>query len=272
MFSNATGAMVGIARDVSGRRTVRFDDLAFGSVVPRPGVRRSSPARLAFRHASAVEAAHRGDLLPASPRSRRRVDSGLSTACPRHSWTCCGGPCSKARRRAAPSCTAASTRSSGPGLLNLFAKMSSFKFDETRSVWSSVQRIYRIRPDRIFVDVDVDLRDRVKSALATHRFSDRDGDQLPRRRRRAAHAAPGLRPRRLVQDHRSVRQPAAEFLLEPDRRRWHSRWTPISTTPLASAHAFQVLSHWITDGDTDPYDIHQILAFRQDVPLFYQLA
>ena len=79
------------------------------------------------------------------------------------------------------------------GLLNLFAKMSSFKFDETRSVWGSVQRVYRIRPDRVFVDVDLDLRDRVKSALATHRFRDRDGTNFRDVDGQAAHTASGLR-------------------------------------------------------------------------------
>ena len=37
-------------------------------------------------------------------------------------------------------------------------------------------------------------------------------------------------------------------------------------------HVFQVLRNWITHGTTHPYDIHQILVFRQEVVLPYDLA
>ena len=37
-------------------------------------------------------------------------------------------------------------------------------------------------------------------------------------------------------------------------------------------HVFQVLSHWLTGGDTHPYDIHEILAYDQRLELPYDLA
>jgi len=37
-------------------------------------------------------------------------------------------------------------------------------------------------------------------------------------------------------------------------------------------HTFQVLRNWVTHGTTHPYDIHQILVFRQEVALPYDLA
>jgi len=37
-------------------------------------------------------------------------------------------------------------------------------------------------------------------------------------------------------------------------------------------HTFQVLRNWVTQGVTHPYDIHQILVFRQEVVLPYDLA
>ena len=37
-------------------------------------------------------------------------------------------------------------------------------------------------------------------------------------------------------------------------------------------HAFQVLRNFVTDGTTHPYDIHQILTFRQEVTPLYDLA
>ncbi|MNC91884.1 hypothetical protein D3C83_82170 [compost metagenome] len=37
-------------------------------------------------------------------------------------------------------------------------------------------------------------------------------------------------------------------------------------------HTFQVLRNFVTQGATHPYDIHQILVFRQDALLPYDLA
>ena len=37
-------------------------------------------------------------------------------------------------------------------------------------------------------------------------------------------------------------------------------------------HVFQVLRNWLTHGATHPYDIHEILVFRQEVALPYDLA
>jgi hypothetical protein len=37
-------------------------------------------------------------------------------------------------------------------------------------------------------------------------------------------------------------------------------------------HPFQVLRNFVTQGTTHPYDIHQILVFRQDAMLPYDLA
>ena len=36
-------------------------------------------------------------------------------------------------------------------------------------------------------------------------------------------------------------------------------------------HAFQVLGHWVTGGDTHPYDIHEILLFHQLLDPGYRL-
>jgi hypothetical protein len=37
-------------------------------------------------------------------------------------------------------------------------------------------------------------------------------------------------------------------------------------------HVFQVMRNWLTHGTTHPYDIHQILVYRQEVALPYELA
>src|SRR5690606_5498316 len=56
------------------------------------------------------------------------------------------------------------------GLLNLFAKMSGVAFDDGRTVWSYVSGIFGIRADRIFIDVEPELRERVEEAVPTGRF------------------------------------------------------------------------------------------------------
>ena len=270
VFSSATGAMVGVARDVPGRRTVKFDDLASGqSYRIQVFAERRRPV------------SHLVMLPPSKPLT-------VEVCCPLHPDRVVasipdfdGLPAALGdvlRKSVLEGATASGAdlyssldEKQRAGLLNLFAKMSSFKFDETRSVWGSVQRVYRIRPDRVFVDVDLDLRDRVKSALATHRFRDRDGTNFRDVDGRLHTPPPGF-------------DSGGSFKTTDPYGNLQLSFFSSRTTPLAFkvdadidnaagiGHAFQVLNHWITGGDTDPYDIHQILAFRQDVPLFYQLA
>lgn len=270
VFSNATGTMVGVARNVSGRRTVRFDDLAPGQSYR---VQVFADRRRPVSHLV---------MLPVSK------PLTLEICCPLHPDRVVvsipnfeGLPAALGdvlRRSVLEGATATGDElyrgldeKQRAGLLNLFAKMSSFKFDETRSVWSSVKRVYRIRPDRVFVDVDVDLRDRVKSALATHRFKDRDGEGFRDANDKLHTPPPGFAS-------------GGSFKTTDPYGNLQLSFFSSLTAPLTFkvdadidnaagiGHAFQVLNHWISGGDTDPYDIHQILAFRQDVPLFYQLA
>jgi hypothetical protein len=155
------------------------------------------------------------------------------------------------------------------GLLNLFAKMDSFGFDETHTVWSAVERIYRIRPDRVFADVDVALRDRVKAEVVSQRFHEVSG---------------------------KLHKPPPGFVFagsfKTDERYGNLQLSFFSSaqtsgndaTPIAFkvdadiddaagvGHVFQVLRNFVTDGTTHPYDIHQILTFRQEVAPLYDLA
>lgn len=148
-------------------------------------------------------------------------------------------------------------------LFNLYAKMSSFGFDANRTVWSFVEQVYRIRPDRIFVNVQPPLRDLVKGAVAGERFREVSG---------------------------KLHTPPPEFV-EAGSFKTHERYGNLQLSffsrlspPLAFkvdadiddaaglGHAFQVLRNWVTKGTTHPYDIHQILVFRQEVALPYELA
>ena len=149
------------------------------------------------------------------------------------------------------------------GLLNLHAKMSNVGFDESRTVWTSVERIYRVRPDRIFVDVDLSLRDLIKGAVSASRFREVSGK---------LHKPPlGFIPSGSFKSDDQFGNLQLSFFA--------SEAAPLSFQVDADiddadgiGHAFQVLRNWITDGTTHPYDIHEILVFRQEVELPYALS
>jgi hypothetical protein len=149
------------------------------------------------------------------------------------------------------------------GLFNLFAKMSGFGFDAGRTVWTFVDRVYRIRPDRIFVDVQPALRDLVKGAIASERFR-----EVPSK----------------------LHTPPPGFV-HAGSYKTADRYGNLQLTFFASqaapltfkvdadiddaaglGHAFQVLRNFVTHGTTHPYDIHEILVFRQEVALPYDFA
>lgn len=149
------------------------------------------------------------------------------------------------------------------GLFNLFGKMNSFGFDEQRTIWTFVDGVFRVRADRVFADVQPALRDLVKGAVASERFR-----KVPSK----LHTPP------LGFAH------AGSF-------KTHEQYGNLQLTFFASAappltfkvdadiddaaglgHTFQVIRNFVTHGTTHPYDIHQILAFRQEVILPYDLA
>ena len=160
------------------------------------------------------------------------------------------------------------------GLLNLFVKMNSFGFDESQTVWSAVERLYRIRPDRVFADVDVALRDRVKAEVIGQRFREVSG--------RLHTPPPGFvfAGSFKTDDHYGNLQlsffSSAQLKLRPTDE---GQTPPITFKVDADiddaaglGHAFQVLRNFATNGVTHPYDIHQILTFRQEVAPLYDLA
>jgi hypothetical protein len=149
------------------------------------------------------------------------------------------------------------------GLFNLFAKMSSFGFDEHRTVWTFVDRLYRIRADRVFADVQPALRDMVKDAVVTERF----------------HEAPAkLHTPPLGFGH------AGSFKSADRYGNLQLTFFVSQAAPLAFkvdadiddaaglGHAFQVIRNFATHGSTHPYDIHEILVFSQELALPYELA
>jgi hypothetical protein len=149
------------------------------------------------------------------------------------------------------------------GLLNLFCKMHGFGFDERQTIWHAVTALYRVRPDRIFADVDVALRDRVKTAEADGRFREVSG--------KLHTPPPGFRSAGSFKtDERYGNLQLSFFASEAAPIRY--KVDADIDDAAGVAHTFQVLRNWITEGTTHPYDIHQILVFRQEAFPPYDLA
>jgi hypothetical protein len=149
------------------------------------------------------------------------------------------------------------------GLLNLYCKMRAFGFDARHTVWSAVERLYRIRPDRIFADVDVALRDRVKTAEADGRFREVSG--------RLHTPPPGYRGAGSFKTDERYGNLQLSFFAS-ETAPIHFKVDADIDDAAGVGHTFQVLRNWITSGASHPYDIHQILVFRQEAFPPYDLT
>jgi hypothetical protein len=130
-------------------------------------------------------------------------------------------------------------------------------------VWSAVHCLYRIRPDRIFADVDVSLRDRVKTAEAEGRFREVNG---------ALHTPPPgyCSAGSFKTDERYGNLQLSFFASEAAPLLF--RVDADIDDAAGVGHTFQVLRNWVTSGATHPYDIHQILVYRQEAFPAYDLV
>lgn len=149
------------------------------------------------------------------------------------------------------------------GLFNLFAKMSAFAFEDRRSVWSFVDRLTAIRGDRIFADVQAPLRELVHATTAREQFRSVSGSlhEPPTGFGHAGSFKSADRYGNLqLTFFSSIAAPLA-YKVDAD-----------IDDAAGLGHAFQVLRNFVTKGTTHPYDIHQILVFRQDASLPYDLA
>jgi hypothetical protein len=148
------------------------------------------------------------------------------------------------------------------GLLNLFSKMTRTVLGDDRTTWSFVDDIYRIRGDRFFANVQLAFRDQVKNAVPAGLF----------------HEVPGTLHRPpdgfVLVDSFKTREPFGNLQLtffataDPPLR---FRVDADIDDAQGLEHAFQVLEHWVTRGETHPYDIHQILLFHQRLYPGYEL-
>jgi hypothetical protein len=263
VVSAQTDSTVGVARGVSGRAAVKFEKLDEG----RPYLVKVFPMR--HRPVAQFVVIRPGEsptvqlFAPVDPERVSDVRFPEYDAIPSQLRQVLDSSVCEGITGSGAALYTGLTSTQRAGLFNLFAKMSAFGFDDQRTVWSFVERVYRVRPDRIFVDVQPPLRDLVKGAIGTGRFREVSG---------------------------SLHTPPAGFLSAgsfktPDTYgNLQLSFFSSANPPLAFkvdadiddaaglGHAFQVIRNHLTQGTTHPYDIHEILVFRQEVVLPYELA
>jgi hypothetical protein len=163
------------------------------------------------------------------------------------------------------------------GLLNLFTKMTNVSFrlaggaapgappggDDSRTIWSFVDRLFGVRDDRVFADVQPELHDLVTAALSADVFRMVSG---------SLHEPPaGFGHAGSFKTSEPYGNLQLTFFVSgtPPRR---LKIDADIDDAAGLGHAFQVIRNFITHGTTHPYDIHEILAFRQQAALPYDLA
>lgn len=147
------------------------------------------------------------------------------------------------------------------GLLNIFTKMTNVAVNGTNA-WAHVDDLYRIRGDRIFANVQVTFRDGVKTAVSAGFLEGVSG---------ALHTPPpGFESANSFKTRDSFGNLQLSFfssVTSPLRFRVDADIDDAA----GIGHAFQVIDHLVTNSDTHPYDIHQILTFHQGMEPPYAL-
>lgn len=148
------------------------------------------------------------------------------------------------------------------GLLNIYAKMSRTSMGGKLNAWRFINRLYRLRGDRIFADVQVDFRDKVKTAVAETFKTVSSSLHTPPQGYDHAGSFKTRDPFGNLQlTFFSTREGTAlSFKVDAD-----------IDDAAGPAHTFQVLDHAITGGATHPFDIHEILAYHQGIDPGYTL-
>jgi hypothetical protein len=146
------------------------------------------------------------------------------------------------------------------GLLNLYCKMSHTHFGG-QAAWAFVTDVYRVRGDRIFANVELNFRDRVKTGLVAGIVKEAD-DSLHK-------PGPGFANAGSFK----TREPYGNLQISffsSTATPLHFRVDADIDNAAGFEHAFQVIGNAITNGETHPYDIHQILTYQR-LPVGYGL-
>ena len=153
------------------------------------------------------------------------------------------------------------TRIERAGLLNLFCKMNNTPLGDL-TTWAYVTDLFRVRGDRVFANVQLEFRDRVKNAVAGGGFVEVDGSlhTPPQGFCRAGSFKSRDHYGNLQLTFFASEQAPLRFQIDAD-----------IDDAAGIEHAFQVIDHWVTRDSTHPFDIHQILTFHQRLDVGYTL-
>jgi hypothetical protein len=153
------------------------------------------------------------------------------------------------------------TRIERAGLLNLFCKLNNTPLGDV-TTWAYLTDIYRIRGDRLFANVQIEFRDRVKNAVVGGGFKEVDG---------ALHTPPpGFSSAGSFKSLDLYGNLQLSFFASADQP-LRFRVDADVDDAAGIGHAFQVLDHWLTGDETHPFDISQILTFHQRLDVGYRL-
>jgi hypothetical protein len=149
------------------------------------------------------------------------------------------------------------------GLLNLFAKMNRTPLGGTGTTWRFVDALYRIRGDRVFANVKTEFRDLVKTAVGAGQFREVSG---------SLHTPPaGFHAAGSFKSQDRYGNVQLTFFANDEAPPVFKIDADIDDAG-GIEHVFQVLRNFLTDGETHPYDIQQILLFHQQIDPGYQLT
>ena len=147
------------------------------------------------------------------------------------------------------------------GLLNIAAKMQATRLPSGRDVLSAVGSISRIRGDRFFATVAVDLRDDVKNAATAGTFHEAPNmDHDPPMGYVKAGSFKTNDQYGNLQLTFFMKEDAVDFMVDAD-----------IDDAAGLTHSLQVIDHYLTGSGTHPYDIHEILLAHQKLDPGYQL-
>jgi hypothetical protein len=148
------------------------------------------------------------------------------------------------------------------GLLNLYTKLSLTGLPVGRTAWDFLTDIYRIRPDRIFANVEVGYRDAFRAAEEAKLVKGApDNQHTP---------PPGFSRAGSFKTRDRTGNLQVTFFSKDSELQFKVDSDIDDANGLA--HAFQVLEHALTGSDTHPYDIHQVLTFDQRIVMPYTLT
>jgi hypothetical protein len=147
------------------------------------------------------------------------------------------------------------------GLLNIYAKMKHVPLGPNLNTFSFLTRFRRFRGDRIFAHALADFRDRVKVAASQGLF-----DEVPESQHTPPHGYSRAGSFKTHDNYGNLQitffcQPAPlDFVVDVD-----------IDDARGIGHLFQVLRNSLLGTETNPYDIHEILLFHQNIDPGYTL-